>query len=713
MIRSVPAATDTRLRILDAAEELFSEFGFRTVSLRRITVAAGVNLAAVNYHFGSKDALVDEVLTRVIQPINRRRLELLDEAESTHGEQPAPLEEILVALHRPVVDQMTESNHRSPVYLRLAGRCLSEPAEKHSERLAMLFAEMIRRFLAALRRTLPHLDESEIFWRMHLSFGTMIFALTHEDRLRHFSQGRVEAKDPEDTLRRLIHFTAAGLRAEHSATSLPTKARGVASILAVAAALFLSPACSHFSPPDATHYASLSAPAHWIAGPHDQALCYPDKHWVEHFGDKDLSAFVESVLTNNRDLKAASARLEVAQANARITGADLYPQISGNFSGQRTLQNFIGFPLGNAPPNTILSSRSNRFGLSLDLSWELDLWGKIRAAQKAAVADFEASGFDRATAELSLTGQATKAWFALAEARDQAELSRRTIMLFDDTARLINERFSGGLEREGQSVASQLLLAQADVATARESLASQLDLVGRTARQLEVLAGEYPAGVAGKTAQLRSFPKELPLDLPATLLDRRPDLAAAERRIAAADQRLLEAKRMLLPSIGLTSSFGTSTEDISQLLSGDVSVWSIAGNLAQPILQGGRIRANITRRDAEIELAAAEFEQAALTAFAEVENCLAAEAFYNTRVAALTESARLTRAAYRRSLEEFQNGTGDILTVLTAQQRIFSSESQLLSLRRLRLTNRVDLYLALGGSFRPCEPPLDQKEPQI
>jgi len=712
MIRALPAASDTRLRILEAAEELFSELGFRSVSLRRITVAAGVNLAAVNYHFGSKEALVDEVLTRVIQPINQRRLELLDEAETAHGILPVPLEEILVALHRPVVDQVRGSHHRSPVYLRLAGRCLSEPAEKHSERLALLFAEMIHRFLIALRRTLPHLDESEIFWRMHLAFGTMIFALTHEDHLRQFSQGRVEAKDPDDTLRRLIHFTAAGLRAQHPGASAPPKAKGLASILALALALFLFTSCSHFSPPDATHYASLSAPAHWVAGANNQASCYPDGHWIEHFGDKDLSAFVEAVLVNNRDLKAAAARLDVAQANARVTGADLFPQISGGLDGQRNLQNFIGFPFGGAPPNTIISSRSNRFGLSLDLSWEIDLWGKIRAAQKAAVADFEASGFDRATAELSLTGQAAKAWFALAEARDQAELSRRTIILFDDTEGLINERFSGGLEGEGQSIASQLLLAQADVATARESLASQLELVGRTARQLEVLAGAYPAGLAGKTAQLRSFPKELPLDLPATLLDRRPDLAAAERRIAAADQRLLEAKRMLLPSIGLTSSFGTSTEDISKLLSGDVSVWSIAGNLAQPILQGGRIRANITRRDAEIELAAAEFEQAALTAFAEVENGLAAEAFFNTRVAALTESARLTRAAYKRSLEEFQNGTGDLLTVLTAQQRIFSSESQLLTLRRLRLTNRVDLYLALGGSFRPCEPPLDQKEPQ-
>ncbi|MEQ1841908.1 MAG: TolC family protein, partial [Verrucomicrobiales bacterium] len=172
--------------------------------------------------------------------------------------------------------------------------------------------------------------------------------------------------------------------------------------------------------------------------------------------------------------------------------------------------------------------------------------------------------------------------------------------------------------------------------------------------------------------------------------------------------RLLEAKRSLLPALSLTGRYGTVSDDIGDLLDSDFSVWSIAGNLAQPILQGGRLRANVSKRDSELQLSATEFEKTALTAFAEVENALAAESFLNRRFEALTEASRLALAAYRRSLDEFELGTGDILTVLTSQQRLFTSRSQLLGVKRMRLDNRVDLYLALGGSFTPCEAPQDK-----
>ncbi|MEM7700014.1 MAG: TolC family protein, partial [Verrucomicrobiota bacterium] len=253
----------------------------------------------------------------------------------------------------------------------------------------------------------------------------------------------------------------------------------------------------------------------------------------------------------------------------------------------------------------------------------------------------------------------------------------------------------------GNALASQLLLAEADVATAQDSLEARRELVGRASRQLEVLAGRYPSGRAGSEARLPPYPGSVPAGLPATLLDRRPDLGAAERRIAAADQLILEAKRAMLPAISLTGSVGTSSEDIADLLDSDLSVWSIAGNLAQPILQGGRLRQNVERRKAELILAAAEFEEAALTAFSEVENALAAEQFFNRRVSALIRATSLAEDAYDRASEEYVGGTGDLLTVLTAQQRVFSSQSQLLTLRRQRLDNRVDLYLALGGSFEP------------
>ncbi|MBP6782774.1 MAG: efflux transporter outer membrane subunit [Verrucomicrobiales bacterium] len=706
--------SDTSKRILDAAETLIAEQGFRNFSLRQITQRAQVNIAAVNYHFGSREALIGEVLGRVINPINQQRLRLLDLAEARHRGT-VPLEEILEALHRPVVTEIQKSPHQTPVYLRLAGRCLAEPPENFSGTLVNLFREVISRFMAATSATLPHLDNTTIFWRMHFSVGTMIYALTHEDRLPLFSGGILEATDPEDTLTRLIEFTAAGLRgnarplpdSDSNSRSRRAGKTGITAVLGLTVACLMSN-CESISPPDAKHFASVKAPAHWIADASYHPTHFPDRDWIENFKAPDLEHFVDAVMENNRDLKAAQSRIEIAQANARIVGAELYPQIGGQFSGQRSAQNFIGLPIPGAAPGSVLSSQNNRFGLSLDISWELDLWGRIRAARSAVVAEFEASQFDRSTAELSLAGLAAKTWFTLAESKDQVNLARNAIATFSETESAIRDRFENGIEGNGQNLASQLLLAQADVANARDALATREELVGRSARQLEVLAGTYPSGAAGATARLPNLPGNVPADLPATLLDRRPDLASAERRIAAADKRLLEAKRSLLPAISLTGSYGSASEDISDILNGDFSIWSVAGNLAQPILQGGRLRANISKRDSERQLAATEFEQATLTAFSEVENALAAETFLTSRVDALEESSRLTLAAYRRSLEEFGLGTGDILTVLASQQRLFTSRSQWLSAKRMRLNNRVDLYIALGGSFRPCEAPLDK-----
>lgn len=705
---------ETRTRILDTAESLFSDHGFRDVSLRQITREAGVNIASVNYHFGSKEALIAEVLTRVISPINEQRLALLDEAEARHGGGPVPIEAILESVHRPVVNQLKASPHHSSVYLKLAGRCLAEPTENFSETLVALFHEMISRFMRAVSCSLPELDQTDLFWRMHFSFGTMVYALTHGDRVTVFSQGRIESTDPEDILRRLIEFTAAGLRAESGVPVTPAKSPAKSAPLKSAAsglaALCLLSSCESLSPPDAKHHASVTAPGHWIAGESYRPDHFPDRHWIKNFSDPGLTSFVESAIANNKDLKAAQSRIEIARTSANITAADLYPQLQGGASGRRNLQNFIGLPIPGTPPGSVLSTRNNQFGLSLDLTWEIDLWGRIRAATKASVAEFEASQYDRATAELSLAGQAAKAWFALAEAKDQVALTRATIATFSGTEALLRDRFESGIEENGRNFASELLLSAADVSRAQESLQSRLDLAQRTSRQLEVLAGRYPAGEAGKSAELPGFPGKVPADLPATLLERRPDLAAAERRIAAADSRVLEAKRSLLPAIGLTSSFGTSSEDVSQLLDSGFTVWSVAGNLAQPILQGGRLRANVARRQAELELAATQFEQAALTAFAEVENALASEAFFGNRIEALIRTARLSAEAYERARNEFENGTGDILTVLAAQQQEFTARSQLLTLRRLRLENRVDLYLALGGSFRPYEAPPASKE---
>ena len=192
--------------------------------------------------------------------------------------------------------------------------------------------------------------------------------------------------------------------------------------------------------------------------------------------------------------------------------------------------------------------------------------------------------------------------------------------------------------------------------------------------------------------------------MPADLLDRRPDLHAAERRLAGADKRLVEAKRALLPTISLTGSPGRASEQIEDLLDNDFSVWNIAGSIAQPVLDGGRLRQGVVIRRAEIKEVASDYEKTALTAFGEVEDALASEGYLRGRADALSRATDLAEEAYTRAREEFRDGTGDILTMLAAQDRYFTQQSRLIAVDRLRLENRVNLYLALGGGFQAPKP---------
>ncbi len=704
--KSESSATETRHRILDAAQQLFADHGFNSVSLRQITSEAGVNLAGVNYHFGSKDALITEVFSRMLTPINEERVRLLDIAEADAPEGKATIEDVLYAMYRPVISRLAQEGREGEVFLKLSGRCMGETYGNSTETMMKIFETTIERFMAAFRNALPHLKQTDLTWRFHFAIGTKLYMLTKDEHLLAFSGGELSAMhDGEQTLKQLVTFVAGGLKAP-AVEDEPVKPRKAKSALITAglAAAFLLSSCAGKSPAKASHHAKVNFPKHWVAAEGEVHDSMADRNWVESFHDAELSSFVEKALEQNLDLKTAAARVEVAGANARIAGADIYPKLDGGFSGRRSKQNFIGFPFGGGGDGPAVdpgpaSSLSNQFGLSLDLSWELDLWGRLRAAQSAAIATFEASDFDRSAAELSLAAQATKAWFAIAEAREQVALAEKTLATFGDTESVIRDRFKNGLDEGGQSLSSQLLLAESDVATAKDSLATRQELVERTSRQLEILAGEYPAGKAARNARLPRLSSTPPAGMPGELLDRRPDIAAAERRLAATDRTLLEAKRTALPRISLTSSGGTSSEDIRDLLDRNFSVWSLAGNLAQPILSGGIVKNGIQLRKAELRVAISEFESTALTAFGEVENALAAEKYLRIREVSLTEAARVSEEAYKQAREEYGAGTGDLLTMLTAQQRAFSQKSQAIAIRRQRLENRVDLHLALGGSF--------------
>ncbi len=206
------ASADTQERVLDAAETVFAELGYAGASLRAITGAAGVNLAAVHYHFGSKHALYRAVFQRRIEPINRERLERLEQLERAAAGEPLPLEALVRAFIEPAVRVSREWGASGQVFLRISGRMFSEPGE-HWREIGEVFAEVQRRYMAAFHESLPDHDSSDVLWRVHLMIGVLCHALSASSLLEFLSAGACSGDDPDEMLAHVIPFLAAGIRA--------------------------------------------------------------------------------------------------------------------------------------------------------------------------------------------------------------------------------------------------------------------------------------------------------------------------------------------------------------------------------------------------------------------------------------------------------------------------------------------------------------------
>ena len=420
--------------------------------------------------------------------------------------------------------------------------------------------------------------------------------------------------------------------------------------------------------------------------------------WWTQFGDAQLTEVVATALRQNYDLLAAAARLEDAAAGARIAGAPLKPTVDAGLNGSRRRQNFIGFPIPGGD-RAVLSSFSTNWGVSLNTTWEADLWGRLRAGARAALADVQRSAADLRSARQSIAGQTVKAWFAAAEAHEQLDLAQRTVDSFAATAAQVRGRFEQGLRP-----ALDLRLALSSLASAEANLALRAQQTDATTRQVEVLLGEYADKHTEVARTLLETPAAVPAGLPADLVARRPDVVAAERLVAADLERLKVARADLYPRLSLTASGGTSTRSLKELLNGDFGVWSLVSNLTQPLFDGGRIRAGIDQAKARTDESLAGYAGVALQAYAEVESSLAAESLLEEQQRHLTDAAGQSTAAARLADDRYTAGLNDYITVLESQRQAFNTESALITARRQRLDNRVDLHLALGGGFEDPAP---------
>ena len=339
--------------------------------------------------------------------------------------------------------------------------------------------------------------------------------------------------------------------------------------------------------------------------------------WVDDFNDPNLEDFIHEALEENFDLKAASARVSAAQASFQSANAGWKPQLSLNQGNSRSKTVFNPF----AGP--LQSRYINRFDLGANLSWELDIWGRLRNQGRAALADMQAVESDYLAARLSLAANVAAAWFNAVEAELQLKLAEETLQSFESNLKVVEESYQRGIPNRALDVR----LTRANVESARSNLHIRKRQKDASVRSLEILLGRYPAAEVTVATKLPYLNGPVPAGLPSEILLRRPDILAAERRLAATIQRLKVSKKNLLPSIRLSSSVGTSSNELTDLLDPERLALSIASSLTQPLYQGGRLRANVRQSDARMQESIAQFSQIVLNAFQEVETRMAAEVF--------------------------------------------------------------------------------------
>ena len=409
--------------------------------------------------------------------------------------------------------------------------------------------------------------------------------------------------------------------------------------------------------------------------------------WLADFNSTALNGLVHEAITNNPDLRVTAARLKIAQADVEIAGADRLPKLTATALASRTKRN-------SASGFRISSSRNNRFSPTLDLAWELDVWGRLADTRSVALFDAEEAEANLLAAQLSLAANTAKGWFNVAESELQVDLAKQTYQSYTNNLAVLEEGFQAGLTK-----ALDVRLMRTSVRNAENALQLRLRERDGTRRSLEVLLGRYPKNGIPKNESLPTINKSIPVGLPAQLLIRRPDLVAAQRNYLAAYRRTSAAKKDRLPQIRLTSSYGTSSDELKDVLDINNNIWSLAANLTKPILDGGKIRSQIDRAKAQQEEARYNYVQVALQAFAEVETALAAENYLTKQETALLASVTEALEAENLAMDDYTAGLADIVTVLESQRRVFDAKRSLIDLQNLRLQNRVDLYLALGGEF--------------
>jgi outer membrane protein, multidrug efflux system len=409
-------------------------------------------------------------------------------------------------------------------------------------------------------------------------------------------------------------------------------------------------------------------------------------NWLATFGDTQLDVLVAEAMDHNPDLRVASTRVEQAGQYVELAKAALRPAVNLLGTG--------GFKMGGGDISSALQ------GISLGASWEPDLWGRLRYGRNAAQSTYASAKADFEFARQSLAASTAKTWFSASETWQQQQIADEMVKAAQELVTLATQRQNIGPGSE-QDVA----LARANLGNFQDS-ARQVRLAhSQTVRALELLLGRYPAAELAASHNLAKMPGDLSAGLPIQMLERRPDMIAAERRVAAAFNRVGEAKAAQLPRIILNANVAVIESDILQLKSDfDNPAVGAGAKLIAPIYQGGALKTQVRIRTLEQKEAVAQYAQMALRALGDVENALAASQTLAERETLLRQVLADSERALTMAQASYRVGRGDLRAVQQQQLDVHSARLALLRVQSEQLVQRVNLHLALGGSFESSAP---------
>lgn len=414
-----------------------------------------------------------------------------------------------------------------------------------------------------------------------------------------------------------------------------------------------------------------------------------DLPWWDIYRDETLRSLIRTALTNNYDVRVAATRVEQARAISAQARALFFPAVGYEGVVSRGRNELLGTPL---PDNGRTSDSAAALATS---TWEIDFWGRIRRSNESARAQYLASEEGRRGVMLSLVSDVAQAYFELLELDLELQIARQTTNAFGESLRMFTERFEQGL-------ASRLDISRASGAlTSTAAQVSELERqIVLKENQISVLLGRNPGPIRRNAVMLQQImPPEVPAGIPSALLERRPDILAAEQRLRSANAQVGVALANFFPKIGLTAFVGKVSPELSAFTAGTANAWSVAGNATGPIFQGGALRAQWRQSKAAREQAKLEYQQTILNAFQDVSNALISrEKFASTRV-----QFEQTVASYQESVglsaQRYRSGRSSYFEVLEAQQLLFPAQNSLARVELSQLLVVVQLYRALGGGW--------------